>query len=459
MNKYSRIGFATKLGGLLAAAGSAIGLGNIWRFPSQAGQSGGSAFIIIYLLCVAIFGIPLLIAEFSIGRHARANVGNAYRVLAPNTFWKWVGPLSVLVAFLIFCYYNVVVGWVLYYTWDSLLGTFVSMGTGNEAVQAFTNHFNSFIVHPWKPILCLLIVTAMCHFVVVSGVQAGIEKTSKVLIPGLFIIMIFLAIFASFMPGAGEGYRFLFAMDFSAITPDVVLSALGQCFYSLSIGMGLITYASYFRRDVNLTNTAVSIAVMSSIIAVLAGIIIFPAVFSVDGMDPELGPGLVFVALPNVFNSALSSIPFLAWLIPLLFYIILLVAALTSTIFLHEVATAYVAETFGTTRHRAASYVTLGVLFLGIACSLSLGPWSEFKIFGLNIFDFIDSLTAKVILPITGLGASLFVGWKLSTRQLWTELTSFGTVRFIWVKPFLFLVRFFVPSLIILIMLSNFGLI
>ena len=459
MSKYSRIGFATKLGGMLAAAGSAIGLGNIWRFPIQAGQSGGSAFILIYLLCVALFGIPLLISEFAIGRHARANVGNAYRVLAPNTLWKWIGPLSVLVAFLIFCYYNVVVGWVFYYTWDSLLGTFVSMGSGTEAVEAFGEHFNSFITNPWKPIICLIIVTAMCHFVVVSGVQSGIEKTSKILIPGLFIIMIFLAVFAFFMPGATQGYKFLFAMDFSAITPKVILSALGQCFYSLSIGVGLITYASYFRRDVNLTNTAVSIGVMASLVAVLAGIIIFPAVFSVEGMSPEFGAGLVFVALPNVFNTALSGVPFLAWLVPVLFYVILLLAALTSTIFLQEVTTAFVSETFGTTRHRASLYVTISVLLLGIACSLSLGPWSEFKIFGLNLFDFVDSLTAKFILPITGLGASLFVGWKLTTRQLWSELTSYGKIRFGWVRTFLFLVRFLIPSLIVLIMLSNFDLI
>ena len=457
MSKYSRVGFATKIGGLLAAAGSAIGLGNIWRFPTQAGQNGGSAFILVYFLCIAIFGIPLLIAEFSIGRHARANVGNAYRVLAPNTLWKWVGPLSVIIAFSIFCYYNVVVGWVLYYVWDALVGNFVAMGASTDAAQAFGDHFTSFIADPWKPLICLFIVSGMCHFVVVSGVQGGIERSAKLLIPGLFIIMILLAIFAFFMPGASEGYKFIFSFKFEDLSPSVFLSALGQCFYSMSIGMGLITYASYFRRDVNLNNTAISIAVMDSLVAVLSGIIIFPAVFSVAGMEPQYGAGLVFVALPNVFNSALSTLPFLAWLAPLMFYVLLFVAALTSTIFLHEVSTAFVAETFGITRHRAAIYVTVLATTFGIACSLSLGPW-ETKFFGMSLFDFVDYVTAKLLLPLTGAGAALFVGWKLTTRQLWTELTSYGKVRFIWLKPFLFLVRFVCPALIVCIMLSQFGL-
>ena len=457
MSKYSRVGFATKLGGLLAAAGSAIGLGNIWRFPTEAGENGGSAFILVYFICIAIFGIPLLIAEFAIGRHARANVGNAYRILAPNTPWKILGPLSVFVAFSIFCYYNVVVGWVFYYVWDALVGNFVSMGASADAAKAFSDHFSSFIADPWKPLICLYIVTGLCHFVVVSGVQGGIERSSKLLIPGLFVIMIMLAIFAYFMPGASEGYKFVFSFDPSALSTDVFLSALGQCFYSLSIGMGLITYASYFRRDVDLAGTAFSISVMACLVAVLAGIIIFPAVFSVPGMTPQAGAGLVFVALPNVFNSALSSIPFLAWLVPLMFYVILFVAALTSTIFLHEVSTAFVAETFGTTRHRAAIYVTIGAAAFGTACSLSLGPW-DFKFFGMTLFDFLDYVTANLILPLTGMGAALFVGWKLTIRQLWTELTSYGKIRFKWLKQFLFSVRFLAPFLIVCVMASHFGL-
>ena len=269
--------------------------------------------------------------------------------------------------------------------------------------------------------------------------------------------MIMLAIFAYFMPGASEGYKFVFSFDPSALSTDVFLSALGQCFYSLSIGMGLITYASYFRRDVDLAGTAFSISVMACLVAVLAGIIIFPAVFSVPGMTPQAGAGLVFVALPNVFNSALSSIPFLAWLVPLMFYVILFVAALTSTIFLHEVSTAFVAETFGTTRHRAAIYVTIGAAAFGTACSLSLGPW-DFKFFGMTLFDFLDYVTANLILPLTGMGAALFVGWKLTIRQLWTELTSYGKIRFKWLKPFLFSVRFLAPFLILCVMASHFGL-
>lgn len=458
MSNYSRVGFATKIGGLLAAAGSAVGLGNIWRFPTQAGQNGGAAFILVYVICICIFGIPLLISEFAIGRHARANVGNAYKVLAPNTLWRWIGPLSVLVAFLIFCYYNVVVAWVLYYTYDAVIGTFVTMGASADAAKAFSDHFVEFVSNPWKPLICLFVVIAIIHFVIVAGVQKGIEKSSKLLMPGLFIIMILLAIFAFFMPGASKGYEFLFTPDFSAVTPGVVLSALGQCFYSMSIGMGMITYASYFRKDVDLGKTALSIAFMVTMVAILAGLIIFPAVFSVEGMEPSYGAGLVFVALPNVFNSALSSVPFFAWLVPILFYIILLVAALTSTMFLHEVSTAYLAETLGWKRHKAAIVVTLAGLFLGIFCSLSMGPLSDFTLFGMNLFDFDDYVTAKIILPLTGMAAALFVGWRLTTRQFWTELTSYGRYKFVWLVPFLVLVRFVVPVLIVAIMVKELGL-
>ncbi|MGN0915396.1 MAG: sodium-dependent transporter [Succinivibrio sp.] len=453
----NRLGFASKVGGLLAAAGSAVGLGNIWRFPTQAGQNGGAAFLIVYLAIILIFGIPMLITEFSIGRHARANVGNAYSVLAPNTNWKWIGTASVMVAFVIFCYYNVVVGWVFYYLFDAVTGTFVQLGNvlTDDNSNAFKNHFGQFVSDPLKPIICLFIVTAIIHFVIVCGVQKGIERSAKILMPALFIIMLMLVGFALTMPGAAQGIEFLFKPNFAAINADVVLSALGQCFYSFSLGLGLITYASYFRRDVNLNRTALSVASIDTAIAIMAGLIIFPAVFSVAGMSPSDGAGLVFISLPNVFNSALQSVPFLNWLVPSAFYLILLFAALTSTIFLHEVATAYIAERTTLSRKRAATVVSVSAFLIGCIASLSMGPLEFIKIFGMNIFDFLDYVTAKLILPLTGLGAALFVGWKMTPKQLLTELTSFGTVKFMWLAPFMILVRYVIPVLILIIMITQ----
>lgn len=457
MNSNNRMGFASKLGGLLAAAGSAVGLGNIWRFPTQAGEEGGAAFLLVYIAIIFIFGIPLLISEFAIGRHARANVGNAYSVLAPNTHWKFIGVASVLVAFTIFCYYNVVVGWVVYYVWDAISGNFVSLGqvVNADGSNEFANHFGSFVSNPWKPIVCLAIVIGIMHYVIVSGVQKGIERSSKLLVPALFIIMIMLVIFAATMPGAAEGYKFLFSPDFSAITPDVCLSALGQCFYSFSLGMGLVTYASYFRRDVHLNRTALSVGLIDTLVAVMAGMIIFPAVFSVQGMEPSVGAGLVFISLPNVFDSALQSVPFFGWLIPTAFYVILFMAAITSCIFLHEVSTAFIAERANLSRHKAAAIVSLAAFIIGCGASLSMGPWSDPIFFGMNFFNFLDYFTAKLILPLTGMGAALFVGWKMTTRQLWSELTSYGKVKFLWLVPFKILVRYIIPVLILLIMITQ----
>ena len=457
MKNIDRVGFASKIGGLLAAAGSAVGIGNIWRFPTQAGENGGAAFLLVYIAIIAIFGIPLLIAEFSIGRHARANVGNAYSVLAPKSMWKLVGIGSVLVAFAIMCYYNVVVGWVLFYCYDAISLTFIELGNvvTDDGSNAFANHFVAFVTDPVKPIVFLAIVIFLIHFVIVSGVQKGIERSSKILVPALFLIMILMVIFAATMPGAIEGYKFFLNPDFSALTPKVVLSALGQCFYSFSLGMGLVTYASYFRQDVNLNRTALSVAGLDTFVAILAGLIIFPAVFSVAGASPSGGAGLVFISLPNVFNSALIHLPFLNWLIPTAFYVILFTAAITSCIFLHEVSTAFLAEKSGISRSKAAVIVSLSCFIIGCFASLSMGPLDAYKIFGMNLFDFLDFFTAKIILPLTGLGAALFVGWRMTTRQLWVELTSGGRYKFIWITPYLILVRFVIPTLIVMIMVTQ----
>ena len=311
----TRGSFGSKLGIILAAAGSAVGLGNIWRFPTQAGENGGSAFILVYLLCVICLGLPLMLAECVIGRHSRANTGSAFMVLAPNTNWKWLGRFSVLAAFLILSYYNVVAGWTLAYLYEAVTGTFIELaGTMTPGgANPFSVNFMEFVSDPLKPILFLVIFMLLTHVIIMRGVEKGIEKSAKIFMPALFIIVIVLAISALTMPGAKQGLYFLFHPDFSAINSKVVLSALGQCFFSLSLGMGcLCTYASYFRKDANLPKTAITVGCMDTFVAIMAGIIIFPAVFSVPGMEPGQGPSLVFIALPNIFNSALSGSPILA---------------------------------------------------------------------------------------------------------------------------------------------------
>lgn len=457
----SRGKFGSKLGIILAAAGSAVGLGNIWRFPTQAGENGGGAFMLVYILCILALGLPLMIAEFIVGRHSRASTGNAFLVLAPNTNWKWVGRFAVLIAFLILSYYNVVAGWTLAYVYDSIAGTFVSLASqvGTSASDPFADNFVNFVSDPYKPVIFLIIFMGMTHFVITRGVEKGIEKSSKVLMPFLFIILFVLAISALTMPGAKEGLKFLFSPNFSAIDSKVVLSALGQCFYSFSLGMGcLCTYASYFRKDANLPKTAISVGTMDTIVAIMAGVIIFPAVFSVPGLEPNQGPSLVFIALPNVFNSALSSVPVLAYTVPLLFYLLLVIATVTSTISLHEVITAFVSENFNLSRHKSAILVSVSTIVLGILCSLSFGPLADIKFFGMGIFDLFDYTTAKIMLPISGFFICLFVGWKLKLVVIWKELTSYGQVKFIGIGLFLVGIRFIVPILIVLVMLSELGL-
>ena len=421
--------FSTRLGGILAVAGSAVGMGNIWRFPTQTGENGGSAFLLFYLIVIFVFGIPLLMSEFVIGRRSRANVGNAYSVLAPHSGWRIVGWASAIVAFVIFCYYNVVVAWVLYYLWEAVSGSFQDIGqavaSGTVSGEIYAQKFTEFIGDPWKPLLVLGSTMLVIHGIIVAGV------------------------------GAGKACLFLFSFNPEYLTAEVFLSAIGQCFYSFSIGMGLVTYASYFPESVRLNRTAFSVGLMDTAVAVMAGLIIFPAVFSVANASPASGAGLVFISLPNVFNTSLHDYAFLNWLIPVVFYFILFVAAVTSAMFLHEVATAFLADKSGMSRARAAAVITVLGTALGVVSSLSMGIWSDYHIFGMNFFDFLDYTTSRIVLPLTGLGASLFVGWKMSRSDVLDELTSGGTVRFVWFPIFLFLVRFVIPVLILTVMITQ----
>lgn len=451
MQNSGRVSFGSKLGAILAAAGSAVGLGNIWRFPYEAGNHGGAAFILIYLACVLLMGMPIMIAEFTVGRRAKASTGRAFAVLAPGTQWKWIGFLGVLAGLLILGYYLVVAGWTLEY----ILQTVVN-GTAQQQPEDFVNAFQSFSQDPFRPVLWLLVFLFLTHFIVVKGVKDGIEKSSKIFMPVLFVLIVVLAICSMSLPNAGRGLEFLLKPDFSKVNADVFLGAMGQAFFSLSLGMGcLSTYASYFGSDTRLGKTALSVGVIDSMVAILAGLIIFPAAFSV-GIQPDAGPSLVFITLPNVFHQAFGGVPILATVFSLMFYILLALAALTSTISLHEVVTAYLNERFDLKRSRAALFVTGFCVVTGIMSSLSLGVWED-KFFGLGFFDLLDFVTAKMMLPLNGLLVCLFVGWYLKKSLSRDELTNGGTLRAPYYPLYMLLLRYVVPVAILLIMINELG--
>ena len=446
-----RASFGSKIGAILAAAGSAVGLGNIWRFPYEAGNHGGAAFILIYLACVFIMGMPIMIAEFTVGRRAKASTGRAFGLLANNSKWNFIGMLGVLAGLLILGYYSVVAGWTLEYILTS-----VTNGFADKKPEDFVAAFQTFSQDPIRPVIWLLAFLFFTHFIVVKGVKDGIEKSAKIMMPVLFLLIVVLAICSMTLPNASKGLEFLLKPDFSKVNADVFLGAMGQAFFSLSLGMGcLSTYASYFGSDTRLGKTALSVGVIDTFVAILAGLIIFPAAFSV-GIQPDAGPSLIFITLPNVFQQAFGGIPFLAMIFSLLFYVLLALAALTSTISLHEVVTAYLNERFKIGRNRAAMLVTGFCIVTGILSSLSLGAWDA-KFFSLSFFDLLDFVTAKLMLPLGGLLVCLFVGWYLKRSVSYEELTSYGLQKATYFPVYMFILRYFAPIAITLIFVNELG--
>ena len=454
MQKSERVNFGSKIGAVLAAAGSAVGLGNIWRFPYETGNHGGAAFILVYLACVFMLGMPIMIAEFTVGRHSKASTGRAYKVLAPGTHWKWLGYLGVLAGFLILGYYSVVAGWTLEYILEAGMN-----GFADKKPEDFVVAFQSFSKDPVRPLIWLVIFLLATHFVIVKGVKDGIEKSSKVLMPVLFVLIVVLVGCSLSLPNAEKGLEFLLKPDFSKVNGDVFLGAMGQAFFSLSLGMGcLSTYASYFGKETKLGNTALSVGVIDTFVAVLAGLIIFPAAFSV-GIQPDAGPSLIFITLPNVFQQAFSGVPILAYIFSVMFYVLLALAALTSTISLHEVVTAFLHEEFNLTRGRAARLVTFGCIIIGIISSLSLGVMQKYTLFDKGFFDLLDFVTAKIMLPLDGLLVCIFVGWYLKRSVSYEELTNGGKLKAGLFNLYIFLLRYVAPVAIILIFINELGLI
>lgn len=448
MTHTKRATFGSKIGVILATVGCAVGLGNIWRFPYMLGENGGAAFLLVYISCILFLGIPVMITEFFIGRYSRKNAAGAFKVMAPGTKWSVIGYNGVAAAFLILGYYAVVSGWTLEYIVQAFSGSL----EGKNATD-FADEFTAFSTGVFRPILWTVVFIALTHIIIVSGVKEGIERASKVMMPMLFLILIALCVRSATLPGASEGLTFLFNPDFSKIDSSVVLSAMGQAFFSLSIGMGcLITYASYFGKQTNLQTTALQVTILDTLVAVLAGVMIFPAVFSF-GIEPTTGPELVFITLPNVFEQ----LPFgNIW--SFVFFVLLALAALTSTISLHEVSTAYVHEEYHVSRKKAAVIVSIGVTILGILSSLSMGLLKSYTLFGLNFFNLLDFVTAKIMLPMGGMMICIFTAKRVDKLLLKEEVTNHGTIRFYFFNTYAFFVKYIAPIGIGLIFLNELGL-
>ena len=446
-----RDNFESKLGVILATAGSAVGLGNVWRFPYMTGQNGGAAFLLLYIVCIFMLGIPGMLSEFIIGRRAQSNAARAYDQQSEGRPWKWVGYLGILTSAIILGFYAVVAGWCLQYLFASLTG---QVQGDAEYVK---NYFVSFSSSAWLPVVWGVGFIVLTHLVVVRGVRKGIEEASKWLMPILLMLLLVLVVASCLLPGATEGIAFLLKPDILKLGGDVWLEALGQAFFSLSLGTAcLITYASYFSHETNLLHSAVQIALLDTLIAVCAGLMIFPAAASV-GISPDSGPSLIFITLPNVFQQAFGSVPVIGYVVSVMFYALLVFAALTSTISMHEIGTAFFSEELHITRQRAAWIVTVLTAVICMFCAWSVGARPDFQVAGVSLMDFCDQLTANVMLPVGGILACLFVGWYIPRQVVYDEFTNEGRCNLRVYRIFLFAVRYVCPCCILLIFLHQLG--
>ncbi len=448
MSVGDRSQFGSKVGAVLVAAGSSVGLGNIWRFPYVMGENGGAAFLLIYIACILFIGLPIMLGEFSIGRATGKNAVGAYRSL--DRKWTALGYCGMLASFFIMGFYFVVASWTADYLVNSVTGQLSEYSTAEEYLKLF----NDFIGSPGKLIGYTWLFILGTHLIIYMGVNRGIERISKVLMPILFLILIVLAVKSLTMPNSGEGLAFMFKPDFSKITPSVVIQALGQAFFSLSIASGcLITYASYFGKRTNLRTTAIQVTLLDTLVALLSGIIIFPACFSV-GVTPEVGEKLVFVTLPGIFNQMAGG---MIWSVA--FFLLLVIAALTSTIAQHEVATSYFIDEWRMSRAKAATISTLIVGAMATVAALSLSVWSGYKIFDLRIFDLFDQFTANILLPLGGFFTTIYVGWRMNRSLLLNQLTNNGSLKMSLVGVVIFLLKYICPVMMFIIFLDSIGII
>lgn len=447
---HNRAQFATRLGVIATTVGSAVGLGNIWRFPYEAGTHGGGAFLICYLGCILALGIPVLCAEFVIGRNTRSNIFGAFRQLASSGKWQWVGYIGITASLMILSFYSVVAGWTLEYFFQSVTG-----GLDYDSQNEFHRQFNSFSTSNWRPIMWTLVFLVFNFIIVNRGVKKGIERMSNIMMPALFLILLIFCVNSLIMPGAKEGLAFLFTPDFSKITPDVLIGALGQAFFSLSLGLGtMMTYGSYFSKDTHIVRSASVTAGLDTLVAILSGIIIFPAVFTF-GVSPAQGPALVFEVLPSIFRQ-------LPWgeVWSTLFFFLLFLASLTSTISMSEVSIAFFTEEKKMDRKKATRLNTAIAMVFGTLCAMSFG-WLDgitfFGLFDIDLFTFFDFTSSNILLPLGGMLISIFAGWLLDKKLLRNELTNDGTIKVLSFRAIIFCLKIIAPVCIGLIFIFGLG--
>jgi neurotransmitter:Na+ symporter, NSS family len=439
--------FGSKFGVIAATAGSAVGLGNIWRFPYITGENGGGAFLLIYLFFVLLIGLPVMMSELAIGRSTQRNAFGAFRMLKPGSKWFLVGVMGIVAAFMINSFYSVVAGWTLEYFFKAIGNQFE--GKNPEEIQLLFSEFQN---SSWRPLLWATLFIALSASIVIAGIEKGIEKYNKILMPMLLVIIIVLGIRSVTLPGAEKGLSFLFNPDFSKITGSTILVALGQAFFSLSIGMGtLITYGSYIKKNDNLGTSVISVAMADTLIAILAGVAIFPAVFSF-GISPDSGPDLVFKTLPNIFAQMHGG-----YIFSLLFFFLLIVAAVTSTVSILEVVVAYLTEELKLARKKATIWASLAIVFLSFLCSLSLYRMPQIKIGNLSFFNFMDFTSSNILLPLGGFFIVLFVAWFFGSKKLFNELSFNGAQRAWYFPAYLFIIRYLAPIAIGLVFLNGLG--
>lgn len=444
--------FSSGIAVFFATLGSAVGLGNIWKFPYLTGVFGGGAFLLVYVLCVIFVGIPVMLAEFFIGRNTRSNVIGAFKKLAPGTMWKHVGTMGVGAAYLIMFFYSCVAGWVYYYLFKALRGDFVGI-----TIESAKAQFAQTVIGPLTPILWQIIVMVVVGSILIMGVQKGIERVTKTLMPVLFLLIIICDIRALTLPNAFEGVRFLFNVDFSKLSAVAILTALGLAFFKLSLGMGtMVTYGSYFTKGNNLFRTAASVAFSDTLVSILAGLAIFPAVFAF-GMKPGAGPGLLFMTIPLVF----SKMPFGNQLL-VAFFFLSSIAATTAMLSLVEVLVAYHTEEFNISRRTASIVNSLIIVVIGSTAALSVDPSSllgSIKFMGKGFFDWYDYISSNILLPVGGFFIAIFVGYVMKQKAVLDEFSNSSPNLAAVTKIYLFVLKTITPVLLIIIFLNSIGII
>ena len=416
--------FGSRAAVIMAMAGSAIGLGNIWRFPFIVGEYGGAAFILIYIVCCFLLSLPILMSESVIGRRTHKNTFGAMGELAPGTKWKWLGLLTIVTPIIVLSYYSVVGGWSF-----AFLCKAAALSFSPDNAETVTGMFARFSSSVWGPLACLLVFLGLTALIVFLGVNKGIEKFSKISMPVLFVLIVIIAIYSVTLPGALEGVKYLVKPDFSKLTADAFSAALGQSFFSLSLGVGtMLTYSSYVKKEENLLASGTGTAVFDMLFAILASFAVMPAVFAA-GITPSSGPGLVFETLPYIFAKMGAGGQIVSYVVAILFFVTILVAALTSSISMMEVGVAYMVEEKGVSRGKATVGLFVIALVVGVLCSLSFGALSDVKLLGNTIFNFCDKLCSNFLMTLGALMFSVFVGWKMDKASVHDELTNGGTLK------------------------------